>query len=481
MDEIKNPKYIVGYYGHDYENISAQFLTRDDIEILNLITDKADNINLNENKISSFICEIDNFKENNISNKDFLYNLMTSNRLDGIPVIGIQREDTTNLDMLEFKNFVGAVDEKLNNWVKTPTLKCKIDVLSENKIIRKYSTVTDAVDSNKILNGTEYKNAMSEIKESVEKIKNKYISTFSTKIKEIIKENKGKSKSDMRKLISMNVISIISEIAVEMSKEVENQIAKQDKYTKGHVNSVTAIAKMIAEELSKDENIMEKYIKEKNPKEMKSIKELSIEEKREYKTMLFNDVSAAGLLHDAGKIAIAMNKYNLKDENGKIIGDYTLLNAPRKLTDEEFAVIQTHPDIGYNILMEVAKSVGDSVNKKYSKDIENSLKMIGYGILYHHERVDGNGYHGIPNEQIPVIAKIIQTADIYDALISERPYKFAWPDEFARKEMRREAGKQCDSKYLDALDSVIQKVRINEHEKENFSKKIRKRKFNLEY
>ena len=131
--------------------------------------------------------------------------------------------------------------------------------------------------------------------------------------------------------------------------------------------------------------------------------------------------------------------------------------------------------------MEVAKSVGDSVNKKYSKDIENSLKMIGYGILYHHERVDGNGYHGIPNEQIPVIAKIIQTADIYDALISERPYKFAWPDEFARKEMRREAGKQCDSKYLDALDSVIQKVRINEHEKENFSKKIRKRKFNLGY
>lgn len=470
MDDIKDPKYVVGYFGYDYKNVCKQFDTREDIEVLNLM-DVYDEDLSNENKISSFICEVNYFDEQKKGYTNILYDLISANKIDGIPIIGIQRDGTTPQNISNFKNFVSTIDSDLNDWLKTPSIRCPIDISSGTKTVRDYSVVADAVESNQILRGNEYKNAMAQIKNTVKDWKSEYMSVFSEKIKDTIRQNRDKTKEEIKKYVSMSIISTISVMAIKMGREVEEQLGKQDEYTKGHVNSTSAISNMLAEELSNSEEIMAQYVKEKNPKE-KAYTELDEESKLEYKAMMFNDVSAAGLLHDAGKLAIAMHKYPNKGTDGKVYGYYSLLDAPRRLTNEEFAVIQTHPDIGYNILMEVARSIEETLDKNLNVDLEESLQMIGKGILYHHERVDGNGYHSIPDSEFPVIAKIIQTADIYDALISERAYKFAWPDKFARKEMRRDAGKQCDEKYLDALDRIIERVRQSEESKAEFCEAI---------
>lgn len=104
------------------------------------------------------------------------------------------------------------------------------------------------------------------------------------------------------------------------------------------------------------------------------------------------DIGIAGLLHDIGKSKIPNE----------------ILNKPGKLTDEEFEVMQQHPIHGYRIL---------EGNKSLSENIKQ-------GVLQHHEKVNGNGYpFGDVSEQICTFAKIISVVDIYDALVTERPYK----------------------------------------------------------
>ena len=103
-------------------------------------------------------------------------------------------------------------------------------------------------------------------------------------------------------------------------------------------------------------------------------------------------IGIAGLLHDVGK--------------SKIPGE--ILNKTGKLTDEEFSVMRQHPAIGYKILMD-------------KQDISDE---IARGVLEHHEKMNGRGYPlGLKGEDISPYAKIIAVADIYDALVTERPYK----------------------------------------------------------
>jgi HD-GYP domain-containing protein (c-di-GMP phosphodiesterase class II) len=108
-----------------------------------------------------------------------------------------------------------------------------------------------------------------------------------------------------------------------------------------------------------------------------------------------NKVVISGILHDVGK-----SKLNVD-----------ILNAPRKLTLEEFKHIKDHVIYGKNILLE---------NNVTDKEIID-------GVLYHHERYDGNGYQsGLINNEIPLFGKLIGIADIYDALTSRRTYKDIW-------------------------------------------------------
>lgn len=105
-----------------------------------------------------------------------------------------------------------------------------------------------------------------------------------------------------------------------------------------------------------------------------------------------HDIGIVGLLHDIGKSKIPNE----------------VLNKAGKLTDEEFAIMRQHPVIGYHILQE---------KKNVSKEIME-------GVLEHHEKINGKGYPiGLSGEKINPYAKVIAVADIYDALVTERPYK----------------------------------------------------------
>lgn len=126
------------------------------------------------------------------------------------------------------------------------------------------------------------------------------------------------------------------------------------------------------------------------------------------------ELKTVGLLHDIGKIAVEEN----------------ILNKPGKLTDEEWEEVKRHPEIGYRIL----------------STVNDLSEMAGY-VLAHHERYDGKGYpKGLKEENIPLQARIIAIADTYDAMISERSYRNALPEEVAIEELKRNAGSQFDVK-----------------------------------
>jgi len=115
------------------------------------------------------------------------------------------------------------------------------------------------------------------------------------------------------------------------------------------------------------------------------------------------EAGMGGLLHDLGKAAMPS----------------AVLNKPGKLTDEEFALIKTHPEAGHRMLLE-GRSVSEAV-----RDI----------CLHHHEKFDGSGYPaGLKGEQISLLARMGAVCDVYDAITSNRPYKAGWdPAESIRR------------------------------------------------
>jgi len=133
-------------------------------------------------------------------------------------------------------------------------------------------------------------------------------------------------------------------------------------------------------------------------------------------------------LHDLGKIAIA---------------DRILLK-PGKLTADEFIEMQQHTVKGCELL--------DLVIVNHGLEYLPDVKMLKNIVRYHHEKVDGTGYpEGLKGEKIPIEARIIAVADVFDALTSERPYKKAWSVEAALKELKYLAGRHLDADCVDVL------------------------------
>jgi len=131
-------------------------------------------------------------------------------------------------------------------------------------------------------------------------------------------------------------------------------------------------------------------------------------------SMELDMLAQASTMHDVGKIGIS---------------DKILLK-PGKLTDEEFAIMKTHTTIGGNLL-----SGGDS----------ELLSMARIIAETHHERYDGDGYPGgLAGRDIPLSGRIACVADVFDALISSRPYKPAWPWSKALAEIEQGAGTHFD-------------------------------------
>ena len=139
-------------------------------------------------------------------------------------------------------------------------------------------------------------------------------------------------------------------------------------------------------------------------------------------------VEYAASMHDIGKIGIP---------------DNILLKAG-KLEKDEWAIMQTHTTIGYGILA--------NSQSKY-------MQMGAIIALYHHERFDGKGYpKRLQGDDIPLIARIVAVADVYDALVSVRPYKEAWPVDTAVDYLKQQAGTQLDSQCVDAFCIRLSKI-----------------------
>ncbi len=146
-----------------------------------------------------------------------------------------------------------------------------------------------------------------------------------------------------------------------------------------------------------------------------------------------SDVIRSAPLHDVGKINIPDN----------------ILNKPGKLTDEEFEIMKTHTTAGKKIMEDAISTVNG----------ENYLKEARNMAAYHHERWDGKGYpEKLHGEVIPLSARIMAVADVFDALTSPRVYKPAFPIEKALEIIEDGAGKQFDPKvveaFVDSLDQV---------------------------
>jgi cyclic di-GMP phosphodiesterase len=135
-------------------------------------------------------------------------------------------------------------------------------------------------------------------------------------------------------------------------------------------------------------------------------------------------IRRAAPLHDVGKIAIPDS----------------ILLKPGKLTPEEVEIMKTHTAVGAKML-----SGGQFPLLQRAEEIA----------LTHHERWDGTGHLGLQGKAIPIAGRIVTVADVFDALISERPYKEAWPPTEAIEEVQRQSGRQFDPQVVHAFLQVI--------------------------
>lgn len=122
-------------------------------------------------------------------------------------------------------------------------------------------------------------------------------------------------------------------------------------------------------------------------------------------------IRTAAALHDIGKVKIPES----------------ILNKPGKLDGREFEIIKAHTRLGAELLESIRGSLGEMA------------RLIA---LYHHEWWSGGGYFGRHTDELPCYISIVAIADVYTALVCERPYKHAWPPEEALAYIQNQAGNQ---------------------------------------
>jgi len=143
---------------------------------------------------------------------------------------------------------------------------------------------------------------------------------------------------------------------------------------------------------------------------------------------LCKQIELAAPMHDTGKIGIPSN----------------ILRKPDKLNAEEWEIMKTHTTIGYEILSQSDATV---------------FKMAAEIALRHHEKWDGSGYpSGLAGNSIPLVARIVAIADVFDALTMERPYKKAWETTDAIDFLQKNSGSHFDPELVSAFSKNISKI-----------------------
>lgn len=163
----------------------------------------------------------------------------------------------------------------------------------------------------------------------------------------------------------------------------------------------------------------------------------TLSEAPEFRDILTEDycdtIINTAAMHDLGKIAIPDG----------------ILNKPGKLTPEEFEIIKTHSTKSCEIVKSVLKGLQDDEFNRIAANIA----------LYHHEKYDGSGYpEGLKGDDIPLEARIMAIADVYDALVSERCYKEPIPHDKAYVIIKESMGSHFDPKLWNSFSKAHRKI-----------------------
>ena len=151
---------------------------------------------------------------------------------------------------------------------------------------------------------------------------------------------------------------------------------------------------------------------------------IRIAERLGYDSTNLASLRRAALLHDIGKLSVPNS----------------ILDKPGPLTNEEWEVVRLHPYYTQRILLHI-----------------RGFKQIAHIAAAHHERLDGRGYYrGLKAQQIPLGSQILATADMFDALTAERPYRPALPEETALRIMERDRDTGVNGGCLDALNAALE-------------------------
>ncbi|HKX84555.1 MAG TPA: HD-GYP domain-containing protein, partial [Pyrinomonadaceae bacterium] len=180
----------------------------------------------------------------------------------------------------------------------------------------------------------------------------------------------------------------------------------KDKYTEGHSVRVGKYTEIIGEELGWNVNEVE-------------------------------GAAVAGYLHDVGKLTV----------------ERRIINAPYRINAKESAELNRHPSVGYDILMPIHHPYAD----------------VPLAAKYHHERLDGRGYpDGLTDREIPFIAKMVNLADSFDAMTTDRPYKRRRPAADVFDDLRQNAGKQFSPQIVTAFFGGMLKELTGENKDRRF-------------
>ena len=223
-----------------------------------------------------------------------------------------------------------------------------------------------------------------------------WIGLVSFNLDEFFRKGELRLLSSMAEQVAMVITNTalfhdLERFVVNMVKSLVFAIEANDRYTRGHSERVSKICMLIAARLNLDE------------------------EER-------NALRWASILHDVGKIGIPEQ----------------ILTKPGCLTDEEYRVIQEHPEKGYKIL-------------KPLEQLSNSLTAI----LHHHERFDGLGYPDkLKGEEVPKLARIIAVADTFDAINSDRAYRPAKSADDTMIIIQEIAGTQLDPELVRTFEEI---------------------------
>jgi HD-GYP domain-containing protein (c-di-GMP phosphodiesterase class II) len=193
-------------------------------------------------------------------------------------------------------------------------------------------------------------------------------------------------------------------------RSVVDIAARRHAETGGHLHRIARYSRLIAKQLAPKYGLDERYVEH---------------------IFLFSP------LHDIGKLAIP-------DE---------VLQKPGKLDKNEFELMKRHTEKGRELV--------DILLHNFGMEESEHANMMRNIAEYHHEAVDGTGYPaGLVQDAIPLEARIVAVADVYDALLSERCYKAAWPQQEAVTQLQKMAGHHLDAECVEALISQLAEARI---------------------